>query len=475
MLLHADADLPVVQWQQSLGLISPLKSGCQDGSHTAPAALHDSFDPISPQALFSHPGRHSQAQLDTQAQLSESLNVGKQQPQEQPQQPQQQQQQQQQQLLSQHEGFGSQQVNQPRVSWTSGLGSGMQPPPGFAHAGMDRVGTTNSAFSAWAPLQTHSMPSVQGMQGSLLVGPGSSMPGITGAVPNAPASAPWANPGLALPGSANTGLHQAALPPGFQTPAMPAAALPAVPPGQTLAAVPGIVPIACGPQLASSASGHSPFSSLVPHMPFLGPSPYVPNQWPVTPSQPPFLPQLSYSAPPFPLGFAQLLPHLPYHLPSNPQSHVCAPASFQQNPKQLSGHLPHHLPPFLPSPMQTQIPGQAPPFNPQLHPPLNPPAASQALHMKSEPRSAAQASSLLHSEHWGGQTLPQWLPQQEPSAAQQKPSISAKSLGQHADAAKASSSIATSHSKHLTPVSAFWIGSCIASLGWSEHWWEGTC
>jgi len=329
----------------------------------------------------------------------------------------------------------------------------MQPPPGFAHAGMDRVGTTGSAFSAWAPLQAHSVPSMQGMQGSSLVGPGSSMPGILGAVPNAPASAPWGDPGLTLPGSmSNTGLHPAAQPPGFQTPAMPAVALPAVPPGQTLSAVPGIAPAACSAQLAPSATGHSPFSSLVPQMPFLGPSPYLPSQWPVmhglTHSQTPFLPQLSYSAPPYPLGFAQLPPHLPYHLPLNPQSPVCAPASFQQNPQQLSGHLPHHLPPFLPSPMQTLIPSQAPPFNPQLQPPLMPLAASQALHVKSEPRGAAQASNPLHSEHWGGQILPHWLPQQGPSAAQQKPASSAKSLGQHASAARASLSAATSHGKH---------------------------
>lgn len=276
------------------------------------------------------------------------------------------------------------------------------------------------------------------------------MPGITGAVPNASASAPWGDPGLALPGSiAHPGLYQAALPSGFQTPAMPAVALPAVPPGQPLAAIPGIAPAACAPQVASSATGHSPFSSLVPHMPFLGPSPYLPSQWPVmhglTPSQPPFLPQLSYSAPPYPLGFAQLPPHLPYHLPSNPQSPVCTPASFQQTPQQLLGHLPFHLPPFLPTPMQTLIPSQAPPFNP----PLNPPAASQAPQVKPEPRSAAQASNPLHPEHWGGQILPQWLPQPEPFAAQQKPSSSAKSLGWHASTARASPSVTTSHGKHL--------------------------
>ena len=330
----------------------------------------------------------------------------------------------------------------------------MQASPGFAHADMERVGTTNSAFSAWAPLQAQSMPSMQGMQGNSLVGPGSSMPVITGAVSNASASAPWGDPGLALPGSiAYTGLYQAALPQGFQTPAMPAVALPAVPPGQPLAAVPGIAPAARAPQVASSATGRSPFSRLVPHMPFLGPSPYLPSQWPVmhglTPSQPPFLPQLSYSAPPYPLGFAQLPPHLPYHLPSNPQSPVCTPASFQQTPQQLSGHLPFHLPPFLPTPMQTLIPSQAPPFNPPFNPPLNPPAASRAPQVKPEPWGAAQASNPLHPEHWGGRILPQWLPQQEPSAAQQKPSSSAKSLGQHASAARASPSVAASHSKHL--------------------------
>ena len=452
--MHANADPPVFQWQQTLGLISPLKTGSQDGSHTTPAALHDSFDPISPQALFSYPGRHDQSQLDTQTRLSECLVGG-----------QQQQQQQQQQLLSQHEGLGSQQINQPRVSWTSGLGPGMQPPPGFAHAGMDRVGTTGSAFSAWAPLQAHSMPSMQGMQGNSLVGLGSSMSGSTRAIPKASASAPWGDSGLALPGSmVNTGLYQAALPSGFQTPAMPTIALPAVPPGQTIAAVPGIVPAAaCGPQLAPSATGYSPFSGLMPHMPFLAPSPYLSSQWPVmhglTHSQPPFLPQLSYSAPPYPLGFAQLPPHLPYHLPSNPQSPVCAPASFQQTPHQLSGHLPHHLPPFLPSPMQTLILSQAPPFNPQLSPPLNPPAARQAPQVKAEPRSAAQASNPLHPEHWNGQVMPQSLPQQEPSAAQQKTSSSAKSLSQHAGAVRASPLVATSHGKHLAPANAFWTGS----------------
>ena len=431
--------------------MSPLKIGSQDGSHTAPAALHDSLDPISPQALFSHPGRQSLSQLGTQTQLSDCLVVGQQQ--QQPQQPQQPQQ-----LLSQHEGLNSQQISQPRVSWTSGMGSGMQPPSGFAHAGMDRVGTTGSAFSAWAPLQAHSMPSMQGMQGTSLVGPGSSMPGITGAAPNTSASAPWGDSGLALPGPmADTGLHQAALAPGYQTPAMPTLALPAVPPGQTLAAVPGIiVPPACGSQLAPSATGYSPFSSLVPHMPFLGPSPYLPSQWPVmhglTPSQPPFLPQLSYSAPPYPLGFAQLPPHLPYHLPINPQSLVCAPASFQQTPHQLSGHLPHHLPPFLPSPMQTLIPSQAPPFNPQFNPPLNPPTASQAPQVKPEPRGAAQASIPLHPEHWNGQVLPQCLPQQKSYAAQQKTS---RSLGQLAGTVRSSPLVATSHGKHLTPVSAF--------------------
>ena len=464
MRLHADADLPVVQWQQSLGLVSPLKTGSQDASHPTLAALHDSFDPISPQALFSHPDRHSQSQLDTQAQVSERLNVGQQQ----------QQQPQPQQLLSQHEGLGSQQVNQPRVSWTSGLGPGMQPSLGFANAGMDRVGTTNSAFSAWAPLQAHSMPSMQGMQGNSLVGPGSSMPGFTGAVPNASASAPWGDSGLAFPGSmANTGLHQAALPPGLQTSAidpMPTVALPAVPPGQTLAAVPGIVPPACGAQPAPSATGYSPFSSLVPHMPFLGPSPYLPSHWPVmhglTPSQPPFLPQLSYSAPPYPLGFAQLPPHLPYHLPLNPQSPVYAPASFQQTPQQLSGHLPHHLPPFLPSPMQTLIPSQAPPFNPQFNPLLNPPAATQDLHVKPEPRSAARASNPLRPEHWShsGQVLPQCLPLQESSAAQQKPSRSAKGLGPHAGIARAPPLVATSHGEHLAPVYAFETGSCVGML-----------
>ena len=421
--------------------------------------MHDSCDPISPQALFGHPGRHSQPQLDTQVQFSECLNVG---------------QQQQQQLLSQREGLGTQQIDQPKVSGSSGLGPGMQPPPGFAHAGMDRVGTTGSAFSAWAPLQAHSMPSMQGTQGNFLVGLGSSMPVITGAVPNASASAAWSDSGLALPGSmANTGLHRAALPPGLQTPAMPTVALSAVPSGQNLAAVPGIAPIACGSQLNPSATGYSPFSDLVPNMPFLGPSPYLPSQWPImhglTHSQPPFLPQLSYRAPPYPLGFAQLPLHPPYHLPSNSPSPVCVPASFQQIPHQLSGHLLHHLPPFLPSPMQTLIPSQAPPLNPQLNSQLNPSAASQALHVKPEPKSDARASHPLQPEQWKGQHLPQCLSQQKPSAAQQKPSSSAKSLGQHAGAARASPSVAASHGKHLTLANAFCIGCCVTILQWTDH------
>ena len=426
-----NADSAVFPWQQSLGLISPVKAGGQQGkiptpTASTPAALHDSFRPISPQALFSYPGRNTQPQMRVQDQghagnhLPES-SMGPQQ-----QQRQQQHQQHQQQPSSQHVGFGSQQGNQPSLSWSSGLGLGMPLALGSPHPGMDRVGTTGSAFSAWAPLPIHSVPSMQG-SGSRL-GAASHMSGTTGAASRASATGPGAVSGLPSLGSVPTaGAYQSALPLGSHATAVSAATLPYSFPGQMPAAVSVSSSAAPDPQFSPAGIRNLPFSTLLPQMPFLPPSPYLTSQWPLmhglTPSQPPYLPQLSYSAPPYPLGFAHLPPHLPHQLPSNPLSPVSMPAPILPNPNQNPGLLPYHLPPYLPNPMQILVSSQAPLPGPDLNL-LTPLAANQALQVKLEPGSAAHTPGPLPPEQRHAQLHSQVLAkgprQQEPMAAQQR-------------------------------------------------------
>lgn len=417
-----NADSAGFSRQQSLGLISPMKwsPGAQQGTiptaASTPAALHDSFRPISPHALFSHPGRNCQPQMNIQEQepaeirLSQS-SMGPQQ---------------QQQPSSQHAGFGSQQGNQPSLAWSSGLGLGMPLALGSPHAGMDRVGTTGSAFSAWAPLPIHSVPSMQGSSSRL--GAASHLSGTIGAAARASATGPGAAADLPYLGSVpNAGAYQSALPLGFHTPAGSAATLPYSFPGQVPAAISASSSAAPDPQLSPAGIRNLPFSTLLPQMPFLPPSPYLTSQWPLmhglTSSQPPYLPQLSYSVPPYPLGFAHLPPHLQHQLPSNPLSPVSMPAPLLQNPNQNPGLLPYHLPPYLPNPMQTLISSQAPLPGPDLNL-LNPPAANQALQVKLERNSAAQTPSPLPPEQQHAQLHSQVLAkgprQQEPMAAQQR-------------------------------------------------------
>lgn len=192
-------------------------------------------------------------------------------------------------------------------------------------------------------------------------------------------------------------VHHGALPLGSQASALSSATL------ASQAAIASSYPPFLPNGTASAVFGpHMSPGTGVPSFPvLLPPGPFIPqmhSQWPLiqglNSGQPPYLPQLGYSVPPYPLGSGHLLPHLPHHLPqplpyhllSNPQSPVSPPGAYPLAPAQGLSHLPYHLPPYLPNPLQTLIPSQPTPLNPygQLYvsaPDLN-------LQVKPEPRDA---------------------------------------------------------------------------------------
>ena len=447
--LYAAVDAPAFPWQHSLGLISPLKIAVQETFSSAPAAAgttpaqHDSFDAISPQALFGHPGRQGQTQSLTQTDQTQLLSfpVGIQQG-------------------SQQSSHSSLPSSQPGVAWSSAPGSGTVSQLGFLNAGMDRVGTTGSAFSAWAPSQAHSV------QGNALLGTGLNLSGISGATPgSARGPTPWAQQGMAPPEpAAAPGVYQGALPVGFHAPAMsspslsgpfaarrPSATLPGIAPAtvdpKLFSGTPELPSSLPGTQAFSTGSGTPAFATLLPHMPFMTLPPHLSGQWPLAHglmSQAQYLPQLSRTAPPYPLGFAHLAHHLPYPLPTHHHDSVSTPPAYLQNPVQGSSHLPlnlpYHLPSYLPHPMQTLIPSQPPLLNPfgQLYTP----AAGSTLQIKPEPGDARQAPNLLPQEQWQqqlqGQVMTQMPHQRHLHAAQHRQSASATVMTQPPAAARES-------------------------------------
>ena len=408
------AGSPTFPWQQSLGLISPGKIG----THTVPAAaaaaaaqasLHGS---VPPQELFSHLGRQGQSGLKgfdpgPLTGLS-GENYG----------------------VSQHRMSGSSGSrvlpgSELKVSWQPSVASY---PGGLGLPSHDRAGTTGSAFSAWAPVQTapgHSLPSMQSMQvgASLNVGfklPSASLPSASRPGPLAATARPPVAASTSAPSDSQDGLFSfpsviPQLPDMVPSISQNAPTLPSGPglsygPLSLGCPMPGLglpghfaaqPPISAVSTVRTTAVipalnygvGSPPFAGLLPQMPPLPSMPNLPSQWPLdfasgTASQPPpFLP-FCYSISPYPIGFGHLPPQLPlpipFHLPPDPQTSSSTASTTLPDPIQGSNPqlptVPYHLPPYPPNPFQTLIATQPPLYG-------QPPAFATypALQIKQEP------------------------------------------------------------------------------------------